>query len=134
MAESPTNTPSASIVVPNRVSVRCATADDCTLIVQLVTELAVYENAVNQAGQHSLSWVIGQLHCSIHMFSILPVQVQMTPEQLRRDGFGVQPRFQCFIGELDGVGVAYALYFFVYSEDACLALHATMVNELTYRS
>jgi|SRR5579872_3099214 len=54
----------------------------------------LYESAIAQGGEHDLC---------------------VTPENLREDGFGAEPKFQCLIAEWDGEPAAVALYFFVYS-------------------
>jgi GNAT superfamily N-acetyltransferase len=66
------------------VTIRCATADDCGLILQFVRELALYEKA--------------------------PEAAVATEEQLRRAGFGPQPQFEALIAELDGAAVGMALF------------------------
>jgi GNAT superfamily N-acetyltransferase len=44
-----------------------------------------------------------------------PSAVVATEEDLLRDGFGVQPRFQCVIAEWSGEAVGFALFFYNYS-------------------
>lgn len=41
--------------------------------------------------------------------------VQLSAEDLERDGFGPRPYFECLIAEFDGHPAGYALYFFKYS-------------------
>ena len=79
------------------IVVREAEERDCGFILSLIHELAVFENE--------------------------PQQVQMTEQQLRRDGFGAQRRFHALIGELHGEPVAYALYFYIYSTWVGLSLY-----------
>jgi len=63
--------------------------------------------------------------CLELFFRFLHLLAQITPEQLLRDGFseGGPRRFQCLIGLLDGIPVAYALYFFIYSTWEGLSLY-----------
>jgi len=69
--------------------IRKATAADATLIVEMIRELADFEHELEQ--------------------------VDVTPEDLLRDGFGTNPRFHASVAEWDGQPSAYALYFFTYS-------------------
>lgn len=69
--------------------IRKATAADATLIVDMIRELADFEH---------------ELH-----------QVDATPQDLLRDGFGAHPSFYASVAECDGQPAAYAFYFFTYS-------------------
>lgn len=69
--------------------IREATAADASLIVDMIRELAEFERELDQ--------------------------VEITPEDLLRDGFGASPRFHALVAEWDGRPAAYALYFFNYS-------------------
>jgi GNAT superfamily N-acetyltransferase len=69
--------------------IRNATAADATLIVDMIRELADFEHELEQ--------------------------VDATPQDLLRDGFGANPRFCASIAEWNGQPAAYALYFFTYS-------------------
>ncbi len=66
-----------------------ATADDIPLILQLIRELAEYEKAADQA--------------------------VATADDLRRDGFSGQPKFQVVIARSDGQPAGFALFFHHYS-------------------
>jgi len=44
-----------------------------------------------------------------------PAAVVATEQDLLRDGFGAQPRFQCVIAEWSGEPVGFALFFYNYS-------------------
>ena len=44
-----------------------------------------------------------------------PSAVVATEEDLLRDGFGAEPRFQCVIAEWSGEAVGFALFFYNYS-------------------
>lgn len=70
-------------------SIRPATIEDAGAILTLIRELAAYEEAADQ--------------------------VAATEEDIRRDGFGVDPLFRCLVAEKDDHAVGYALYFFVWS-------------------
>lgn len=69
--------------------IREAMASDASLIVDLIRELAEFERELDQ--------------------------VEITPEDLLRDGFGARPRFQTLIAEWNAQPAAYAVYFFTYS-------------------
>lgn len=73
----------------NSLLIRKATAEDASLIHQLICELAVYEKAGNE--------------------------VKTTPEELLRDGFGKNPVFECLVAELENEIIGFALYFTGYS-------------------
>lgn len=70
--------------------IRPATVDDADTIVALVQALAIYE-------KEPLS------------------SVKLTADDIRRDGFGAEKRFEALIAELDGEPVGFALYFHNYS-------------------
>lgn len=74
----------------SKTLIRPATPDDAETIVELVKALARYE-------KEPLS------------------SVKITPEDVRRDGFGVKPLFEALIAELDEKPVGFALYFHNYS-------------------
>jgi GNAT superfamily N-acetyltransferase len=69
--------------------IRKATAADATLIVDMIRELADFEHELEQ--------------------------VDVTPQDLLRDGFGANPSFYASVADWDGQSAAYALYFFTYS-------------------
>jgi len=69
--------------------IREATASDAPLIVEMIRELADFERELDQ--------------------------VDTTPDDLVRDGFGENPRFYAFVAEWDGQAAAYIFYFFTYS-------------------
>ena len=71
------------------LSIRAATRGDVPLLRTLIRELAEYERE-SQA-------------------------VLITEEQLRRDGFGLTPKFRAFIAELDGQPAGFALFLTSYS-------------------
>ncbi len=54
----------------------------------------------------------------------------ISEEQLRDDGFGVQPKFRVLIAELDGVPAGYALFFDCYSS---LRGHGIFLEDLFIR-
>ena len=70
-------------------TVRFARAQDCEAIHAMLVALAVYERA--------------------------PDAVHVTPEALRRDGFGPVPLFECIVAERDGRAVGFALWTSNYS-------------------
>jgi len=69
--------------------IRVAAATDARLLVEMIRELAEFERELGQ--------------------------VDATAEDLLREGFGANPRFEALIGEWDGAPVAYAVYFFTFS-------------------
>jgi len=71
------------------VVIRKATAVDAPRIVDMIRELADFEHELKQ--------------------------VDVTPEDLLRDGFGANPSFCASVADWDGQPAAYALYFFTYS-------------------
>jgi GNAT superfamily N-acetyltransferase len=71
------------------LSTRPATVADIPLLRKLAQELAQYERA--------------------------PEAVLITEEQLRRDGFGPNPKFRAIIAEQDGQPVGHAIFFTFYS-------------------
>jgi len=66
------------------IRVRSATADDAALLLQLIRELAAYERA--------------------------PDAVVATEDDLRRYGFGPEPRFEALLAFLDGEPAGTALF------------------------
>jgi len=71
------------------VNVRTAVASDCTRILELINELAVYEHA--------------------------PEEVTVTPEHFVEAGFGDKPVWKAFVSEMDGLILGFALYYTRYS-------------------
>jgi len=69
--------------------VRAARADDCEAIHRMLVALAIYERA--------------------------PDAVKVTPEALRRDGFGASPRYEAIVAEREGKSVGFALWTSNYS-------------------
>lgn len=69
--------------------IRLATPDDAASILQLIKDLAAFEN--------------------------LGDQVKASEADLLRDGFGPTPRFECLIAEDAGKAVGFALFFHSYS-------------------
>jgi len=77
--------------------IRRATEADVPTIAKLIHALAVYE-------------------CE-------PDAVQIGEAELRRDGFGTQPLFDCLIAEEEGDATGFALYFPIYSTWRGPSLH-----------
>jgi len=59
----------------SKIQIREAVAEDCPALVNLIQELAIYEKAEHE--------------------------VEITAEQLARDGFGHQPLFHVLVAELE---------------------------------
>jgi len=73
----------------SQVTIRSATPDDIQIMVDLIKALAAYQ------GQQK--------------------QVSVTSEDLRRDGFGPNPKFECVLAELDDRAVGLAIFHPTYS-------------------
>ncbi len=73
----------------NNVVIRAATKEDCTAMLQLVHELAVYERA--------------------------PDEVTVSMEHFIESGFGANPVWWALVAEADGKVVGFALYYIRYS-------------------
>lgn len=71
------------------VLIRKAKAEDCPRMMELVTELAIYERE--------------------------PDAVTVSPEHFRESGFGPHPVWWAFVAEEDGVVVGMALYYIRFS-------------------
>ncbi len=71
------------------ITTRFATLYDVPIILEFIKGLAAFENELNT--------------------------VKTTQEDLLRDGFGQQPKFEVLVAELDGEPVGFALYFLTYS-------------------
>lgn len=71
------------------IQIRRAEKNDCTRMMELVRELALYENA--------------------------PEQVTVTPEHFEESGFGPTPVWWAFVAESAGTVVGLALYYIRYS-------------------
>ena len=69
--------------------IRRAVREDCPRLMELVQELAVFENA--------------------------PEEVTVTLQHFEESGFGPQPVWWAFVAEIDGIVVAFALYYIRYS-------------------
>lgn len=79
-------------------TIRPAVSSDAALILQFIRELATFEKA--------------------------PEAVKATVEDLLRDGFGPQPRFESFIAEVNGRSAGFALFFYNYSTwEGCAGIH-----------
>lgn len=71
--------------------IRKAKADDCDAIYQMIYDMAVFEN--------------------------MPDQVKISPEKLREDGFGDNPKYRALVCECTKTKkvFGYTIYYFVYS-------------------
>ena len=67
------------------ITLRFATAEDVGLLLQLIRELAAYERA--------------------------PDAVVATEDDLRRHGFGPEPRFEALLASIDNEPAGFALFF-----------------------
>jgi GNAT superfamily N-acetyltransferase len=71
------------------LNIRPAVPEDIPLILQLIRDLAEYERE--------------------------PQAAVATAEDLRRDGWGSEPKFRCVIAEWEGEPAGFALFFYNYS-------------------
>ncbi len=75
--------------MPADILIRRATESDCPRMMELITELAIYERA--------------------------PDEVTVTLEHFASSGFGVNPVWWAFVVETDGMVQGFALYYIRYS-------------------
>ena len=87
------------------IDVRWAVAEDMPRVLELITELAVYEKEEDQ--------------------------VENTVPQLVEDGFGPKPTFECIIAEKAGQVIGFAIFYTSYStwKGNCLYLEDLLVTE-----
>ena len=93
------------------IQVRPGTIEDCDTIHRFISELADY---------------LG-----------LKEKVQATPADIRRDGFGSNPKFHAILADEAGKTLGVAIYFFTYSSWAgrkVLNLHDVIVSNSSRRS
>ena len=72
------------------------------------------KTAVRPATPADVETILGFIK-GLAAFEKEPDAVKATLEDLRRDGFGKQPKFEVLIAELDGEPVGFALFFPTYS-------------------
>jgi len=71
------------------ITIRRAVKQDCPRLLELITELAIYERAPNE--------------------------VSVTLEHFQESGFGEQPIWWAFVAEANGIVQGFALYYIRYS-------------------
>ena len=86
-------------------SIRKANSDDVKDILRLLIELAIYEKE--------------------------PDAVKLTEQELIRDGFGENPKYQCILAEADNTIVGLAFYTSRYSTWVGDTLHPVSYTHLT---
>ena len=88
------------------VTIRLATVEDVSEIRRLIVGLALYEKEPEET-------------------------VEVTLDELRRDGFGAQPVFRCLLAEVDSVAIGFALFHYCYStwQGRCIYLEDLYVEE-----
>src|ERR1700753_97064 len=74
---------------PMNINIRTAKKEDCPNLLELVKELALFERA--------------------------PEEVTVTMQEFEDAGFGEKPVWKAFVAEVDGIIVAFALYYIRYS-------------------
>ena len=89
-----------------KVTIRLATVEDVSEIRRLIVGLALYEKEPAET-------------------------VEVTEDELRRDGFGAQPVFRCLLAEVEGAAIGFALFFYNYStwQGRCIYLEDLYVDE-----
>lgn len=87
------------------ITIRWAKPGDMPAVLELITELAIYEKAEEQ--------------------------VENTADQLIEDGFGANPTFECIVSEREGTVVGFAIFYTSYStwKGNCLYLEDLLVTE-----
>ncbi|MBT8278505.1 MAG: GNAT family N-acetyltransferase [Bacteroidia bacterium] len=78
-------------------TIRKAKPNDMSKVLDLIKELALFEREVNA--------------------------VEVSVEQLEKDGFGAAPKFTCFVGEINGTIEGMALVYYRYSTWKGQVLH-----------
>ena len=93
----------------SNVQIRKAVPSDMSRVLELIKELAIYENAEDQ--------------------------VTNTAEQLTEDGFGDAAAFECVVAELADEVIGFAIYYTSYStwKGTCLYLEDLLVTETKRR-
>jgi GNAT superfamily N-acetyltransferase len=71
------------------VNIRVANKQDCPRLLELITELAIYEKAPNE--------------------------VTVSLQEFEDAGFGNKPVWKAFVAEIDGLVIGFALYYIRYS-------------------
>lgn len=87
------------------ITIRQGTAEDLPAVLQLIKELATYENA--------------------------PDEVSLTLEDMYKDGYGGRPLFELIVADSKGIIQGMALYFYSYStwKGKCIYLEDIVVKE-----
>jgi GNAT superfamily N-acetyltransferase len=93
------------MLAANQISVRFATPQDMPAVLELIKELAAYENAASE--------------------------VKNSTTQLIEDGFGDNPSFECVVAVSENAVIGFALFFTSYStwKGKCLYLEDLCVSE-----
>ncbi|HET6468080.1 MAG TPA: GNAT family N-acetyltransferase [Geminicoccaceae bacterium] len=69
---------------------------------------------IRKAGEADVPTILGLIH-ALALFENAPEAVRATAEDLRREGFGERPSFQCLLAEVDGRAAGMALWFHGFS-------------------
>lgn len=94
----------------SKIEIRTAVREDCEALVRLINELAIYEKAESE--------------------------VEITADQLKKDGFGSDPQFFVLVAEQNTEIIGMAFYYYKYStwKGRCLYLEDLIVKEECRRS
>jgi GNAT superfamily N-acetyltransferase len=94
----------------SKTIIRSASAEDMARVLALIRELAIYEKSEDQ--------------------------VTNTAEQLVKDGFGNQPKFECVLADEDDETIGFAIFYTSYStwKGTCLYLEDLLVTESKRKS
>ena len=84
---------------------------------------------VRKGKKHDLSRVLSLIK-ELAVFEKEPKEVEVTIQELEKDGFGTDPLFNFFVAEVDNVIVGMALYFTKYStwKGKCIYLEDIIVT------
>ena len=77
------------MAIPSNFIIRAATENDAAVILSLINDLAEYEHLTHE--------------------------VEATAEDIRQSLFGERPVAEALIGEIDGIAISFALFFYNFS-------------------
>lgn len=77
---------------------------------------------IRRATEIDIPAILALIH-GLAMYEHEPDAVQIGEAELRRDGFGLQPLYECLLAEDTGQAIGFALYFPIYSTWRGPSLH-----------